>query len=419
MASSDTLHWKRNLVLMWLSQLLILSGFAAVMPFIPLFLKDQLGIIAEGERGIYMSMFYFFGVLGYAMFCPIWGSLADRFGVRPMLLRGTFVTAFIFPLMGYVTSAWMLIALRFLSAACAGTTAAAQTLIVKNTPEDKQGFALGTLSTAIWGGTMLGNVIGGVVVHYYGYKFTFIACGVMYFIAGIFVLFAKDDFKPEKSTASPYVEKIRHYRRSPLPAFTVGVWLMFVLFIFLGFVRYFEIPYMAMMVEIIDGPANAAYWTGIISAFVAVGALLSGVVTGYLADKVRPSLLIIPSLLISAVTLVLQACSHNLWVFGGSRTLMYFAAGGLIPVFQKILSGATPKRKRGAVFGWASTAQNVGIMLSTVFAGWVIFAFGTRGVFYTTAILTIVFLPVALWIVRRTMLQPFYVAHANKKPCEH
>lgn len=123
---------------------------------------------------------------------------------------------------------------------------------------------------------------------------------------------------------------------------------MFVLFIFLGFVRYFEIPYMAMMVEIIDGPANAAYWTGIISAFVAVGALLSGVVTGYLADKVRPSLLIVPSLLISAATLVLQACSHNLWVFGGSRTLMYFAAGGLIPVFQKILSGATPKRKRGA-----------------------------------------------------------------------
>ena len=57
---------------------------------------------------------------------------------------------------------------------------------------------------------------------------------------------------------------------APLPAFTIGVWLMLVLFVFLGFVRYFEIPYMAMMVELIDGPANAAYWTGIISAFVAL-----------------------------------------------------------------------------------------------------------------------------------------------------
>ena len=83
MASSDTLHWKRNLVLMWLSQLLILSGFAAVMPFIPLFLKDQLGIVAEGERGIYMSMFYFFGVLGYAMFCPIWGPFRRASDAAP------------------------------------------------------------------------------------------------------------------------------------------------------------------------------------------------------------------------------------------------------------------------------------------------------------------------------------------------
>ena len=189
MPASETLHWKRNLVLMWLSSLLVLSGFAAVMPFIPLFLRDQLGIIAEGERGIYMSMFYFFGVLGYAVFCPIWGMLADRFGVRPLLLRGTFVTAFIFPLMGYVTSAWMLIALRF-------------------------------------------------------------------------------------------------------------------------------------------------------------------------------------------------------------------------------LSGATPKRKRGSVFGWASTAQNFGIMLSIVFAGWVIFAFGMRCVFSATAILTLIFLPAALWIVNRTMKQPYYLAHA-------
>lgn len=412
---SDTLHWKRNLILMWISQLFILSGFAAVMPFIPLFLKDQLGIVDEGARGIYMSMFYFFGYLAYAVFNPIWGSLADRFGVRPMLLRGTFVTAFIFPLMGYVTTAWMLIVLRFLSAACAGTTAAAQTLIVKNTPEDKQGFALGVLSTAIWGGTMLGNVFGGIVVHYYGYKFTFITCGIMYLLAGFLVLFAKDDYKPEKSTASPFVEKIRHYRHSPLPAFTIGVWLMLVLFMFMGFVRNFEIPYMAMMVELIDGASNAAYWTGIISAFVAVGAFLSGIVIGYLSDKVRPSLLIIPALIISVITLILQTYSSNLWVFGISRTVMYFAAGGLIPVFQKILSGLTPKRKRGAVFGWASTAQNVGIMLSTVFAGWTIYAFGTRGVFFTTAILTIVFMPVALWIVKRAMLQPFYIAHGSKQ----
>ena len=134
----NTRHWKRNLAMMMLSQILVMAGFCAAMPFIPLYLKDGFGIINDGERGLYLAFFNFFGMFAYCVFNPIWGSLSDRFGVKPMLLRGTFVTAFFFPLMAYVSNVWLLIALRFFTAACAGTTAAAQTLLVKNTPEDKQ-----------------------------------------------------------------------------------------------------------------------------------------------------------------------------------------------------------------------------------------------------------------------------------------
>ena len=95
-------HWKWNLFLMWSSQLLILGGFAAVMPFIPLFMKNELGLTDEHILGVWVSTFNFFGSCAYAIFCPIWGALSDRFGVKPMLLRGTFGTALIFPLMGYV-----------------------------------------------------------------------------------------------------------------------------------------------------------------------------------------------------------------------------------------------------------------------------------------------------------------------------
>ncbi len=144
----QTMHWKRNVAMMVMSQILVMAGFSAAIPFVPLYLKEHLGIVNEGERGLYMSMFYFFGMLAYGVFNPVWGSLSDRFGVKPMLLRGTFLTAVFFPMMAYVTHVWSLIALRFVTAACAGTTAAAQTLLVKNTPEDKQGFALGMLTTA-------------------------------------------------------------------------------------------------------------------------------------------------------------------------------------------------------------------------------------------------------------------------------
>ena len=402
-------HWKWNLFLMWSSQLLVLAGFAAVMPFIPLFLKDELNIADEGLRGVWMSAFYFFGTLGYAVFCPIWGALSDRWGVKPMLLRGTFGTALIFPLMAYSGNPWMLTFLRFVSAACAGTTAASQTLLVKNTPENRQGFALGVLSTAIWGGTMLGNVIGGIVVHYYGYEFTFIACGAMYFLAGFIVLLAHEDFQPViKSKA------LRSNFRIEMPNFTNAVWMLLGLMLLTGFVRYFEVPYLAMIVELITGAEKAAYWTGIVSAFVAVGALLSGIITGYLSDKVKPLYILIPTFIISAVTIFIQAFSNDLWVFCISRTLMYLAAGGAFSVLQKLLSAATPKRKRGKVFGFSTTASNTGVMLSTLVAGGVIYTSGVRGVFIAAGIMTLLLIPCYTTVISRIMRQKYF-AHQYKK----
>ena len=62
MLLESTKHWKRNVAMMSLSQVLVMAGFAAAIPFIPLYLKEHFGIVDEGERGLYMSMFYFFGM---------------------------------------------------------------------------------------------------------------------------------------------------------------------------------------------------------------------------------------------------------------------------------------------------------------------------------------------------------------------
>ncbi len=414
---TDTSCWRRNLVLMWLSQLMILAGFDAAITFVPLLIREELHIVSETDRGIWVSIFVFSGVIAYAVFTPIWGALSDRFGVKIMLLRGSFVTAFLFPLMGYVTEPWQLIALRFATAACAGTTAAAQILVVKTTPDNRQGFALGLFTSSLWAGSVIGNILGGMLVHYYGYKFTFWTCGILYFLAGIICLFAKDPPKlpqaePAKKTKK---EQVRKYKHSLFPGFTYGVWLMMILLFALSFMRRFEYPYVPMLIEQITGTETAAYWTGIISAAVSVGALLSGVIIGYLADKLRPQYLIIPGFAFSIICLLLQGFSTNLWVFGIARTLMYFFTGGLFPVSQKILSGATPIRKRGSVFGWATSAGNLGIMFSTFIAGWVIFFAGTRGVFIFAAILYAALLPFTLKAIRRATNQPYYLAHAKDK----
>ena len=190
--SSKPVNWKLNVFLMWITQVMVMTGFDASMTFIPLLFRDNFGLVEQAQRGVYVSIFNFVGFFAYAVFCPIWGTLSDRFGVKIMLLRGFFVTCFFFPLMGYVTQPWMLIVLRFITAACAGTTAAANILLVKTVPDDRMGFSLGLLGTAIWSGAVLGNVLGGLIVDLYGYKVTFWICGILYFISGVFTIFARD-----------------------------------------------------------------------------------------------------------------------------------------------------------------------------------------------------------------------------------
>ena len=411
--AEQQVNWKLNIFLMWITQLFVLTGFEASMTFVPLLFRDNFGLVEQAQRGVYVSIFNFAGFFAYAVFCPFWGSLSDRFGVKIMLLRGFFVTCFFFPLMGYVSEPWQLIALRFLTAACAGTTAAANILLVKTVPDKNMGFALGLLGTAIWSGAVLGNVIGGIIVDMYGYKVTFWTCGILYFISGVFTLFAQDAQNISGASASPK-SRLRKGKWG-IPEFTRSVTAMLLVMLFYTFVRRFEVPYIAMLVELITGAEKAAFWTGIVGASTCIGAVLSGVVIGYLSDRMAPQKIIIPALLLAGIMLIISGLTSNLTVLAAARTLMFFFSGSLFPVLQKILSAAAPQRKRGAVFGWSTTFNNVGGMLSTILSGWIISISDARGVFIMAAVLTFILLPFAIKGINFAVKQPYTKAHSTKQ----
>ena len=399
--------WKLNLAMLWLSQLLILAGFQAFGPFVPLFIEDVLGVTDKVQLAAAITAFNGFGTFAYAIFNPIWGMLADRFGVKPMLIRGTFVTAAIFPAMAYSTSVFMLVFLRFLSAACAGTTSASQMMIVRNTPEKYQGFALGVLSSAIWGGAMLGYVIGGLLIDFYGYKEAFWFCGILYLISGIAILFTRDGvirYTPKSSGKSGGLLV------SLLPRFSHAVWIMLLLFMSMGFVRSFELGYVALKVKEMTSAESAAFWTGISSAIVCGAAIFSGVLTGYLSDRYPVIKILIPVMLISAVAMVIQGATGNLWIFTAGRVMLYAAAGGMQPVVQKVLSSITPPRKRGSVFGFASSFQCSGNVIAFVLSGLLMPLCGISWIFHIGAALFIIFLPVFVYgIIYAT--RPFVFHH--------
>ena len=157
---NGSVNWKRNLWAVWLSQYLSLAGFGMCGPFIPLFIKDSLGVTDDAVRGVFVSAFTFIGLTSLCLANIVWGMVADRYGRKLMLLRASFGTAFFYPLMAFSPNVYWLIAIRGMAALFTGTVNPAQTLLVSTAPPERHGYVLGVISTAVWSGNMTGYLLG-------------------------------------------------------------------------------------------------------------------------------------------------------------------------------------------------------------------------------------------------------------------
>ena len=151
-----------------------------------------------------------------------------------------------------------------------------------------------------------------------------------------------------------------------------------------------------MKIKNIVGEETAEYWTGIVSAFVCLGAVISGAGIGYLSDRYSAKKLMIPIFVFSIIGLLMQGFANNLWCFGIGRVMLYLAAGGLPSVVQKNLASITPKETRGTAFGLSSTFNGIGILLATCLSSLTIVLTGCNGVFFTTAGLFLLAMPLCI-----------------------
>ena len=389
------INWRKNLVVVWASQFLAMAGFGCCMPFIPMLLRDNLGVTDENLRGLYVAIYQFVGMVSLCVGTGTWGILADKFGRRLMLLRASYCAAFLYPLLVFAPSYLILVSIRFVAAFFSGTVNPAQTLLVTNTPEDKHGFVLGTLSTSIWSGHMAGYMLGGVIAEYLGYTEAFLCCGLMYLTSGIIVqIFVRERF------VKPTSVKSKKKKHSWKELATPGVIWIFVSFLIMGISRRIDEPFIAMMVEVVNGHDKAKLFTGIVSAGASVGGVLSGVLLGWLCDKYSVYKLIVPVLLISAVSMGIHAFSPNIWVMIVSRFFVFFAAGGIWPMLQIMIAKITEPELRGSYFGLTASINQVGGLICSVLSGTVAFYLNVRWIFFTAAVFYAIMIPMAFPMIR-------------------
>ena len=422
--SNNAIPWKRNLFLLWIGQLLGFVGYSAVIPFIPLYMKYELGMVDKGDLAKALTLFHICSTLCLAIISPVWGWVADRYGRKLMLLRAYFANAFIFPLMGFcipisvfinkalglvgigavATPFAILLVTRILASCFSGSANAAQALIVSTTPDEHQGFALGVFSTATWSGQMAGLVVGSVVVEKFGYQVAFITLGATYIISGVINLFVKENFV--RMQIDP--EKAKNKSRWNFSGYTVStVYILFFL-ILAAMGKNMESEYLSLKVDNMVGHDLAIRWTAYVSAASAIGGIIAGFMLGKLTDKCRPMQLLIPLLALSGAFGLAQGASCDIslggivipgiWLLITSRFLAFVATGGIEPVLQRLLARITPTERRGGVFGFAMTCRMLGTMFGSLASGMIFFFWGADTVFYGGGVLFILVMPLVLAI---------------------
>ncbi|MGW8250327.1 MAG: MFS transporter [Anaerolineales bacterium] len=147
---------RRNLYILTFVLFVVMLGYGIIIPILPFYIENM------GAGGTELGLL----VASYAVMrlvCgPIWGSLSDRVGRKPILIIGILGYAVTMLWFGLATQLWMLFAARILSGILSSATApTTMAYIGDSTPEEERGGGMGMLGAAGGVGTILGPALGG------------------------------------------------------------------------------------------------------------------------------------------------------------------------------------------------------------------------------------------------------------------
>ncbi|MFA6814890.1 MAG: MFS transporter [Lentisphaeria bacterium] len=410
--NDNTVNWKRNLVVMWITQFLSICGFSLALPFAPFYFRECLGVVSESDIRMYAALSAAAANLSFAVMSPIWGSLADRFGRKTMVLRATFGGAFVLAAIGFIHTIQSYFVLRLLQGVFTGTMSASLTLVVSCAPKERSGFALGVLSSSVFSGQMMGLFLGGLLATHFGYRAAFKIAGLVLFISAFLVLFgAQEHFKRPAIMSHPLVREfnIHEIWRKLRPA--IGLLLICA---FANTARLLDYSQFPLYVEMLNGGSSvsgAARWTSLVMCMGSIGAMLSGFVLGRLVDRHSAKvayysaagaaifmlgIAVIPWALRGLPPCVIGGSPSFVWpvvVLMPLRFCFIFCSAGLEPVWNMWLSRQTANKDKGAMFGWAGTFRSIGGIGAHLLAGLLVYFGGIRTLFFVAPFLLLSLIP--------------------------
>ncbi|MBM3330406.1 MFS transporter [candidate division WOR-3 bacterium] len=354
----------RSVAILFFGLFVAMMGFGIIIPVLPMYAKS-LGATSL-HLGMIMATFSFFQFI----FAPIWGTVSDRIGRKPVLMIGLVGYMLSHLVNGFASSVAMLFVSRVLGGILSSAVLpTAMAFISDVTGEHERGAGMGIFGAAMGAGVIFGPAIGGSVSHFtnsFQAPF-FVAAGLVALLIPLAWAYLPESLPRERRVTGTREKKPHRLRelanalRSELAIYFVIAFLTsFAAANLEGIFAYFSLDRFGF------GPREMGLVFTVIGV---VSVLMQGLLVGPAINRYGENRLILAGLVGTAIGFILLTQSWNL-VSLTVFVALNMAGGSLV---RPGLSSAVSKQTdagQGATMGVVSSFDSLGRIVGPVLAGW-------------------------------------------------
>ncbi|MEK4296282.1 MFS transporter [Paenibacillus sp. FSL R5-0914] len=355
--------WKRNLIVLWVGVFFCSTAYSISIPFLSIFLSDELGVTNHLE--IWSGVSFGITFLASALISPYWGSLADKYGRKPMLIRSGFSLAALYLINYFVYDPYVFLIVRVLQGLLAGFVPAAIAMVATNTPEDKTGYALSIMSTAGATGSIIGPLIGGVVSFYTSNRVAFLfSAGIVLVSALIATFFAKEENFDRSAPRSHVSDDIKEARRNRA----------FMTLLSLAGISTFSVMILEPLIPIhlLDmgiAKSSASLSSGIVFSAVGIATVLMAPQWGRIGSRKGFGMILFIGLIGGGIGNILQFFVTGYVEFAVLRFAYGLFYAGVLPSVNAMIVQVIEPGFRGRAFGLNQAASQLATMAGPIIGG--------------------------------------------------
>ncbi len=353
----------RNIILLLAGCVaLMMTGYGIIMPVF----ARRFGELGSGVQALGMMTMSF--ALAQFICSPIMGTLADRFGRRPLVLLA--LAAFAISNLGFLlaqsTAAFILVR-TVAGALSAGLFPAAMGIVADIVPPDKRARWVGIVMGSYGAGFILGPIMGGLLYDQWGYEAPFILSATLAFAAFVAAAIVVPETRPRqvrqrvklrlrRADASASTRSDSLWASLPRPLYVFGTLL------FLDFINSFAFAFVEP--EMVFYFYEELYWStaqfGLVVGIYGLAMVLGQTMLGQASDRFgRKPVVVLGMFLGTAFYLGLMTATTVVMV---SLAAVVSGLGSALmsPAVSTFYLDITEEQHRARVLGLKGSAASLG-----------------------------------------------------------